>query len=522
MKKVFMLLAIITIATIQTFAQSKTLNDIRSIRLKNSGEIMDNEEVKGYFIFYEVDKVDRKNRAYKLVILDQNLNEIAKKKIIDSKHLILQTAVYNGANIMLKFYNVKSKEVSFQAFDRNAKISKKYTRELLKGEALTNYYVGGDEGVYNGLAFYAAGKNGFVNYSSVTKGFKGGYIIEFFPSNDSGKKWTFETDIKEKGVKTASFMYADESMILSTLTERSKATSVKGTVVSVEALSTENGQQLWKTAIESPMFEFGILNNYIDPSTGDITLLGTYYNKGDNMMKDKSLGMFSYTLDKNGNKKSDRFLAWVKDVGEFLPIDDKGKIEDVGYVYFHKFIKTEDGKIFGIGEQYKKAINAGAVALNVLAAAAGGQSEVSNSKLVVEDFYIFEFSEDFALKDVKIFEKGKSNIWLPSGFTYMSSAFIANFVKYTGGFDYAFTQQTNDKDVFHIGYSDYDRTQDKDQRAYFGAISYADGEFSTDKLPINNKSSTIRLRKAKTGYVLVSEYFKKEKKLELRLEQINY
>ena len=266
------------------------------------------------------------------------------------------------------------------------------------------------------------------------------------------------------------------------------------------------------------MYELGIVNNYINEETGDITLLGTFFKKGDNPAKDRSLGMFSYTLGKDGKKKSDRFLAWVKDVGEFLPVNDKGKIEDVGYIYFHKFVKTEDGKIFGIGEQYKKAINGGAVAINVLSGGGG----VSNIGLSIKDFYIFEFNTDFELKDVKVFEKGKSNIMLPEGFGFMSPAYIANYVKYTGGFDYAFTQQTNEKDIFHIGYTDYDRTQDKDQRAYFGAISYADGEFSTDRLPINNKSTRIRLSQAKTGYILVSEYFKKEKKLELRLEQINY
>jgi len=507
------------IASIQIFAQTATLNDIRQVRLKNSGAILDDNEVKGYFYFYEIDKVDRKNRAYQLTILDQNLNQVAKKKIVDSKHLLLQAASYNGSSIMLKFFNVRTREVSFQAFDRNAELAKKDTRELIKGEALINYYVGGDKDVNNGLAFYPAGKNGFVNYSTVQKGMKVGYIIEFYPSNKETNKWNFTTDMKVKGVRVASFMYADESVVLSTLIERPKAMSIKNTVTSIEALDTKTGKQKWKTPIESSMYELGIMNNYIDEASGDITLLGTYFKKGDNMASDKSLGMFSYTLDKDGNKKSERFLAWVKDVGAFLPINDKGKIEDVGYIYFHKFIKTEDGKIFGIGEQYKKAINVGAVALNLLA---GGDSGASNTKLVVEDFYVFEFSDDFSLKDVKVFEKGKSNIWLPSGSTYMSAAWIANYVKYTGGFDYYFTQQTNEGDVFHVGYTDYDRTQDKDQRAYFGAISYADGEFTTDRLPINNKSKYLSLSKAKTGHILVTEYFRKEKKIELRLEKINY
>lgn len=519
MKKLCTLLAIMTFIAIQSFGQSITFDDIRSIRLRNSGAILDNNEVKGYYLFYETDKVDRKNRAYELTILDQNLNKVATKKIVDSKYLILQAASYNGQTIMLKFFNVKDKIVSFEAFDREAKLAKKHSRELEKNEELTNYYLGTDDkGLHNGSSFYAAGQDGFVNYTVRAKALKMGYKIEYIPSSDNGKKWSFETDLEEKGVRVASFMYADESVILSTLVERPKAMSLDDNVTSVEALDTKTGKQVWKTAIASSIYELGIVNNYIDKKTGDITLFGTYFKKGDNPSTDKSLGLFSKTLDKTGKEKSENYISWVEHVGKFLPVSDKGKIEDVGYIFFHTFVKTDDGKIFAVGEQYRKAISAGAVALNVLS----GGSNISNTKLVIEDFYIFEFSSEFALNDVKVFEKGKSNIMLPAGATFMSPAAIANYMMFYGSFDYSFLQQTNEGDVFHIGYQDYDREAEKGQRAYFGAITYADGEFSTDKLPINNKSSNINLSPAKTGFVLVMEHFVKEKKLELRLEKINF
>ena len=55
------------------------------------------------------------------------------------------------------------------------------------------------------------------------------------------------------------------------------------------------------------------------------------------------------------------------------------------------------------------------------------------------------------------------------------------------------------------------------------AISYADGEFSNDKIVLERKWRTsIHVFPAKAGYALVQEYSRKEKKIEMRLEKINY
>ena len=55
-----------------------------------------------------------------------------------------------------------------------------------------------------------------------------------------------------------------------------------------------------------------------------------------------------------------------------------------------------------------------------------------------------------------------------------------------------------------------------------GSIVYEDGKLKTNRSPINTEGSAIRFSPAKPGYIAVSEYFKKRKTIEFRLEKISY
>ena len=47
-------------AVITVHAQQKlSLDKVYSVYLRNSGPIMESEEIKGYFLFYQTDKVDK-------------------------------------------------------------------------------------------------------------------------------------------------------------------------------------------------------------------------------------------------------------------------------------------------------------------------------------------------------------------------------------------------------------------------------------------------------------------------------
>lgn len=97
---------------------------------------------------------------------------------------------------------------------------------------------------------------------------------------------------------------------------------------------------------------------------------------------------------------------------------------------------------------------------------------------------------------------------------------MALMAKAWGVFDYEFTQTDNNHSRFSIGYSDYEKT-DEYKGNTFNAITYSDGKITRDKINLKSKSSWMRILPGKPGFVMVMEYFKKEKRMDLRLEKIN-
>jgi hypothetical protein len=133
--------------------------------------------------------------------------------------------------------------------------------------------------------------------------------------------------------------------------------------------------------------------------------------------------------------------------------------------------------------------------------------------------YIFEFNGNFDLKNVSVFDKTKSSYTYPvvTGGNRMTGLYL----NYTNSFDYSFTQMSKDKSKFSVGYVDYDKKKG-DKGWYFGSINYNDGQLKTDKVKFDKKATWQHVYPGKPGYVMISEYFKKEKKLEFRMEKLNF
>ena len=66
----------LSICTLPVFSQSATkiFDEVKEITVRNVGVIKKNNEIKGYFSFYEYDKVDKNTILFKLNLMDENLN----------------------------------------------------------------------------------------------------------------------------------------------------------------------------------------------------------------------------------------------------------------------------------------------------------------------------------------------------------------------------------------------------------------------------------------------------------------
>src|SRR5690606_2515331 len=145
------------------------------------------------------------------------------------------------------------------------------------------------------------------------------------------------------------------------------------------------------------------ISAYIDPASKQVVALGNYFQARGNAYKSKSLGMFACEIDKNGNINSRKLISWEKDVSKYLPINKKGKINSEGFLYFHNLVKSSDGNILAIGEQFRKGK---AITLRTPTKDFSNKNSNALPQMVeLENIYIFRFNPDFSLLDIKKFEK---------------------------------------------------------------------------------------------------------------------
>jgi len=69
-------------------------------------------------------------------------------------------------------------------------------------------------------------------------------------------------------------------------------------------------------------------------------------------------------------------------------------------------------------------------------------------------------------------------------------------------------------------YSDYVRTKDY-KGGTFNSISYNEGKITTDRINTKSDASVSYVLPAKQGQVLIVDYYKKTKILELHFEKLN-
>ncbi len=138
----------------------------------------------------------------------------------------------------------------------------------------------------------------------------------------------------------------------------------------------------------------------------------------------------------------------------------------------------------------------------------------------IYNMVVFQFNADYSLEKVHIFEKNASQLLLPSGSMYTSSKLLSYYIKAIGGFDFRFSQEFPGNETFAVVYVDADKGS---QKAVLGSIVFTPEKvFAVDKMRFDRHSQEFAVMRAKPGYVLIAEYFKKEKKFDMRLEKINY
>lgn len=519
-KKILMAVSFLFLTASGLFAQNKlSIDKVYSAYLRNSGAIMENNQIKGYFFLYLSDKIDKHTNEYTLQILDQNLNKVRDIKFEDSKKLSLLESAYNGSSLSFLFKNGEDKTLDMKIYDIDGKLKYTYSREydkrtddLMKRYETMHTDEGTNQNVFN------LGEQGYATVLPLRDGKQRTYEVDYYSSEEK-KQWVYEPQDDEERYANAEFMGSTDSLIILEVLKKDRAMSGKFTshLIGINFVTKKKVFD-----IDDSKDTYTFVPSSVVPVKGksEILIMGSYFDKSDNIMKDFSKGLAVYTINSTGAVLTKTYNSWQEDFAKYLPLNAKGKIDNIGFLYIHKLIQSPDGKMFVVGEGYKRQANAGGIALKTLGALAGARtSAVGVTKIIVTDMVIMEFNDKYKVKNATIYDKTNNTVESSSASDYNSQHMIALAVKMNGGFDYEFTTGDADNSNFAVCYSDWVRSSDYKGQT-FNAINYNGNKFSTDKIELKSKASRMKVFPAKSGSIMIMEYFRKDKRLDFRLEKL--
>jgi hypothetical protein len=331
---------------LQTNAQNKlSIDKVYSVTLRNSGPVLENEEIKGYYFFYQSDKVDRKTNEYTLQILDANLNKLKEIKFQDSKKITLMESSFNGSSLVFLFFDEDQNMLDYRLYDMEGKKTFNYSKTLDKrSEAYFKSApkLGNEEESENQNVFDLEGK-GFLSVIPLRDGKNYTYEVNFYAS-DTRRSWTFNP-IEEGKFTTAQFLGATDSIALIEVLTKHKMMSkeMESTLVGI---NLQNGRKTFEIRTQDKGNKVYPMNISTLQTGSGFLVMGPYFAADDRVLQDKSLGMAIWQMDSKGKINRPKYISWAGDVGKFLKTDQRGRIADIGYVYFHTPVSDRRRKGF--------------------------------------------------------------------------------------------------------------------------------------------------------------------------------
>lgn len=515
MKKLLLMAGLVFMTAAHAISQTLSIENVYKVTLRNSDAIKEGSEVKGYYFFYVSDKIDKRTNEYTLRITDNALKVMKDIKFQDSKDITILESSFNGTDLIFLFYNEDARTFQYQVYGADGKKKFMYNRELSKKEKryLAATYLADDEDSnYKGL--YPIEGKGFISNMPSREDKDYTFQLDFF-STEKRKQWTY---IPTEGAKkfVGDFLGVVNDVVY--LEVLKFGSTMDGNPESFfVGLDLKTGRQLFEKSTDGHKYKFYPASMSL-LSDGKAFVFGEYFNPNGNIAKDKSLGFAFWGVDDKGNVTNEKYCAWNLELGKFLNVSSKGKIDDFGYMFLHNIVQTENGDIYAIGEGYQKVASALGIISQV---ATAGRSGVSMAKIKVTDMILIHFDGAFNIKDAKIYSKNANKIELPQGYGFVSMPLLGKLIKYSyGGFDYSYTQVNKAASSFSVCYSDYVRGKDYKGRT-FNSISYNDGVLTTDQINTKSEATRSYIMPGKQGQVLILEYYKKAKKLEAHFEKLN-
>ena len=511
MKQVFTIV-FFSLCTLQSFSQSgsKVFDEVKEITVRNVGVIRKNNEIKGYFSFYEYDKVDKNTILFKLNLMDENLNQLGTKEIEGPKTWELISSGFDGNNFCFKFFDPKAKTFELKVYNQEAKeVNSSELEVVLKDNSLSyRMYRYNTKVELNILP-----DNGFVNYAfdNDDNSFSTTYI-----NGSPKRKWqrVYPNGGDFKAI-VPSFVGSNSDMMITFIAKVGKGPYTTSSDNFILASSIAGGGKLFEVPATANGKNFVPVNVTFD--SGKIIMVGLNYPNKD-VLTGGPEGLSFVEMDLKGKILKSESQTFEESLGKYFPMEKKKLAGDYLF-YVHGIEKTKNNTYLVAGEKFKKKTSAGGAAVTILTQGSGGFV-----KLELENMIVIEFDADGKIMQAQEIPKAK-------GYTPQFPSFLGFFPPYTlastanglGWLDYMYSLKNEDKSEITFSFLDYEKLEDDDKKTHnFGQIKYKNGVITSDKVAIKNDKATFtHLYPAKAGYVLQMNYFKKKKQITMDFIKLN-
>jgi hypothetical protein len=509
MKKINFLLLVFCLVANTVWSQKHSLDNVLNAKARGMGAIMKNNTVSGYFSFCELDKNDKKSKNYQLSILDQNLSLLNSKKFTSEFELLALEAVYNGELIMIKFFDEKADKFILKTYNSSGDEVRSISLDMKK---LADSYIDADSKESLFETIFPIENKGFAHLIAKRRGgMMSKTFVEFIyiPNDKSLKEWTWLSDEKSESYDKGLFIGCKDSVILLNVNKSKSKGEIQESIVGLDCSS---GKQLYDKPFKGKSYSLST-SELVQIANGNFWVTGYYFNKDENFATGSAIGVFGAEINNNGDIINEKYLNLKTTINKMVHNKDKNKNKNIVFTIF-KFLNI-DNKFYLISEGY---------GVNKL-----------------QDFYVFELENDFTLKRIETFEKNEklgvsllptANKALRQGIpqnNFRKASPDKTFNSFATTYNYTITNAN--KTEFTLCYTDIEKAKfkmpglletQKEYDSFYRIVNFKNGEFATDKFKFDTKAKWQQIYPAKSGYVMIAEYFKKEKKLDFRMEKVNF
>jgi hypothetical protein len=447
-----LLAMLVACMTVAGFSQGKlSIENVHAAYLRNSGTIMENNRIKGYFFLYQSDRIDRQTNEYTLQILDQNVNKVIDIKFEDTKQLSLLEAAYNNSSLAFLFRNNDNKTLDLKIYDVEGKLKYTYTRSFDKRSddlKISNNRLRSDE--CTNQSIFDLGEKGYASVYPVCYGKQISYGVDFY-SSQTKIMWTYEPAATEEKFTKAKYLGSTDSLIILQVLKKNRNLSkiIAPHIVGINYITRKKEFEFNSENEDSIFSTTNVINL---KEQGKILLMGNYYSKEAKKLNGFSRGIAAYEISSNGAVLSKKYNSWE------------------GRNLFMRRVIQSNGKLFAIAERNDR------------------------KRAAATDMLMMELNNEYKVINATVYSKPDNAA-------------------------YEFTARDADNSNFAVCYSDYVRSA-----AYkgltFNSIRYNGEKFVADRIRLKSKASKIHVMPAKMGSVMIMEYFKKTRKLKLRIEKL--